>query len=170
MVNHMDSLTAEVMQLLAEKRRRESSAQLAAQTSQEYFVRKAAEVIDQTEQWFKPLEYHGITCERVPLKISRDFGVGVTEAELQRLVVRDGGEEIISIEPFSSQLQSHGLRFNVTLPVLGRKVLADGPKNSAGDRLLGWHIYLNEDDKSAAAEYQPFNEQAVMSYLKQYLS
>ena len=66
--------------------------------------------------------------------------------ELEKLIVKEGVDTVVTLTPFSSKDGTKGMRFQADFPRTGIHSVLDYPPPFAEH--MGWHMWTNEDDRS----------------------
>lgn len=168
MRREIDESMLEVIKLLQEKNRKKKDKADRAKSAQEAFTQSAARFIADTLETLTPLNPYGITCIKERTNVTCDFGEGEIEVELDKLLVKDGIDTIVTLEPFCSKTSSNDrLRFRAIHSKIGTRTVIQNPPPFA--MYMGWHMWVNEDHRSAEPEYLKINKEGWMAIIKDHL-
>ena len=168
MRREVDEATQEVILLLQEKNKKKQDEAIRAKTAQKEFLDNASRFIADVLETLKPLEPYGVVCTKERTDVKRDFGTGDITVELEKLIVKEGGGNIFTLEPFGSKVSSDGLRFRANLAKLGARTIIWSPPPFSEHR--GWYLWTNEDDKSVNPEYLKLDKKGWMAIIKKHLT
>lgn len=164
----LDESTLEVIKLLQDKNRKKQDKVERAKADKEAFTDSANRFIAETIQILSPLNPYGITCVKEPTDLTRDFGMGEITVQLEKLIVKEGVDIIIMLEPFNSHVDRYnGLRFQAIYSKTGPRTIVQNPP-PFGEH-MGWHMWMNEDDKSVDPKYLKIDKEGWMVIIKNHL-
>ena len=168
MRHEIDESMLEVIKLLQDKNQKKRVKAEQVKSAQDSFTNGAKQFIAETLQLLKPFNPYGITCTTERIDVTRDFGEGEIRVSLEKLIVKEGVDTMVTFEPFSSQLKgSAGLRFRAVSPVTGTRTVVQTPPPFG--KYLGWHMWTNEDDKSVDPEYLKMDKNGWTTIIKDHL-
>ncbi|MHC5133432.1 hypothetical protein ACYSTU_20075 [Pseudomonas glycinis] len=158
----------EVIGLLQKKNRKKKEKADNAKSNQEAFTKRAKQFIADTLEIFSPLNHYGVSCTKERVDVTRDFGEGEITLELEKLIVKEGGETVVTLTPLSSKdYGTDGMRFQAESPRTGTHSILYCPPPFG--QHMGWHMRTNEDAKGAEPEYLKLDRAGWISIIRDHL-
>jgi hypothetical protein len=168
MKHELDESTLEVIKLIQDRNRKKQEKAEMTKAVQNAFIESAKQFIADSQKILTPLNPYGITCLIERSDVTHDFGDGEKNVELETLIIKDGTNTIARLQPFSSKARrSDGLRFRMTSSKSDTFTILKNPLPSG--EYMGWHMWLNENDRSAEPEYLKMDKRGLMTIVKDYL-
>ncbi|MEE1922916.1 hypothetical protein V0R50_21260 [Pseudomonas sp. 148P] len=165
------AVTSEVFLILKQKKERKESQHQSAEYRKKDTLEKIEKLYIETQSWFHRLHDVGVKHQLLTQLTTIDFGVGAEEIEFQTQAfsLEDIGN-ILVLTPYYCDDTQRPLQFNAILPNSEYVNLIFWPHPHKLKLNATWYIFENGSDSLAEASYKEFNEELVMTLLKERIS